>query len=229
MFRFLSEVAATTSDLEIQTSKRTVQVNFAEIKERAIKIFTKGFALAWAVKFALEGLKLKPGDFVIYKGSKMTAEDFTAKISDQSTNPGYVKTESGGIGKISDKSVLSVKRLVRAFAADITFLLKNGLKQDSDIVKVGALVGLSSEYSFIDSVYGCDDATVKTIALPYLMFCAKFDMIIDSAYSSGWVETISKSKKQSHFETAVSYLKWRGFNVSKTQVDDILASVKAAA
>ena len=184
MFRYLSEVTATTSDVDIQTSKRTVQVNFTEIKERAIKIFGKGFALSWAVKFALEGLKLKPGDFVVYKGTKMTAADFTTKISDQTNNPGYSKTESGGIAKVSDKSVLSVKRLVRAFASDITFLLKNGLKQDSDIVKVGPIVGLAPEYSFIDSVYGCDDKVLQSIAVEYLMFCAKFDMIIDSALLS---------------------------------------------
>jgi len=208
---FNSDLSSKIPDVaDVTTSLRTTRADYKQLRTRAFAVLGD-YAIPWALKYALQGIKLKQGDFVTLKGNKQTDEDFIKKISDPKTNPGYVAKSGGGIAKVSDKSVLSVKRLVRCMASNITTLIAKGYGDGSDILLIGPKVGLDKRYSFIDSVYGMDDDTLKANAVNYVRFCAAFDEIIASAHSAGYCEG---SQKQSHAEAAKKYIAFRGFEIA---------------
>jgi len=196
---------------DFTVSLRTTRADYKQLRTKANVVLGE-FAIPWAIKFALQGIRLKQGDFVVLKGVKQTDADFTRMISDPKTNPGFVSKTGGGIAKVSDKTVISVKRLVRCMASNITVLISKGYGSDSDILKIGPKVGLEEKFSFIDSVYGMDDSVLQDNAVAYLKFCEAFDEIISQAHASGYCEG---SQKQSHAEAARKYITFRGFDLAK--------------
>jgi len=189
---------------EIETSVRTTRVDLPQIKASANQILGNGFALAWACKFALNGMKLKDGDWVSYKATKMTAADYKAKISAQAN---YNAKTEGGIGKHSDKTLVSAKRLVRAFAADISFLISKGFAVSDDTESLIKASGIPKQFAFIDSWYGMTDDQIHSNWEKLVHFTQAFDKVIAQAYASGWVEG---KDKYSHYAALVNYAKWRG-------------------
>jgi hypothetical protein len=205
--KFISKVSAQESFAqEFECSDRTTRVDLAAIKDKANNVLGTGFALGWAVKFALHGLRLKEGDYIRVKGVNMTADDYTTRISAQE---GYKAKSGGGIGKHSDKSIVSAKRLVRAFASDISFLIAKGIKVSDDTKQLAADAELELKYCFIDSWYGCDDATLKKHLKGMMKMCVEFDSIIALAKSEGWMEG---HQKHSHAKEFEAYCAWRGID-----------------
>lgn len=195
---------------DFQTSIRTSRVDYVAMRAKSNAILGKT-AVPWACKCALQGIKIKDGDFVIYKGNKQTDKEFLKLISDEKLNPGYHAKKGGGIEKGADKSVLSVKRLVRAQAANISAVIARGFGADSDIIAVGKAVGLDAKYSFIDSVYGVDNTVLASIAGHYIAFCEAFDGVISEAHAAGHCEGTAK---QSHKDAALKYIAYRGLVIN---------------
>jgi len=192
---------------QFECSERTTRVDLVQIKTKANELLGTGFALAWAIKFALHGLRLKGGDYVKVKGNIMTSEDYTSKVSSQT---GYHSKKEGGIEKHSDKTLVSAKRLVRAFAADISFLITKGLKLSDETTALATKSGLDFKFCFIDSWYGCDDAELKVHASNMARMCSEFDAIIQEAKAHDWLEG---TKPHSHLKEFYSYMTWRGFAI----------------
>jgi len=209
-----TKATVTVSDFEnFEYAPRTVNVNLAEIKTKAMEIFGPKIAIAWSVKFALGGLKLKPGQYIKISGVTHTDADFTKMISDEAKNPGYAsaKKASGGIAKVSDKKVVSAKRMVRAFACDISKLIqakKVSLPEDQEARAKAC--NLPVHYAFIDSWYGMDDGTLDSNKTHIAKFCVMFDELIATAHANGWMEGAAK---HSHLQEFVNYCAWRGLSV----------------
>jgi hypothetical protein len=199
---------------DIECSARTTQVNLVEIKDSAKKLLGQGFAVAWAYKFALNGLRLKPSDFVAYKGSKMTAEEFTAKLrtkDNHCTDAQLASMGSGGFGINCDKRSVTATRLVRAYAADLSNLISKGLAVPEELASLAKEAGLDRKYAFLDAAYGMDDRTLEEIAPAFLDFCRNFDRQIAEAYDAGHIKTSGAGERHSHAKSFMAYADWRGF------------------
>jgi len=193
---------------EFTCSARTVRVDYKQIKATSNTIFGTGKALGWGCKFGLHGMKLKPDDYIKVKGEIQTAEQYTAIIKGQK---GYQEKTGGGIDKISDKSLVSAKRLVRAFASEITFLINKGLPLPEETKQLAKEANLPEKYAFLDAAYGMTDADIRSNWESLYSFAKLFDKIIDAAYKSDYV---SGSKKYSHADALVNYVQFRGITTS---------------
>lgn len=192
---------------EIECSERTTHVDLKQIRNTANTVLGSGFACAWAIKFALHGLKLKAGDFVKVKGVVQKASDYKSKISAQE---GFVEKATGGIGRDSDKTLVSAKRLVRAFAADITFLINKGMPTGGDAELLSNASELPIQFCFIDSWYGCDQETLIKHGSKMHAFARCFDKLISDAYAAGY---LTGECKHSHATDVINYMKWRGIAI----------------
>lgn len=192
-------------------SQRTTPCDLAAIKAKAIKMFGHNIALAWALKMACFGMKVKPGDFVKISGTTQTAAEFLAILTDPKKNTGYVAKDGGGLAKVSDKSAVSSKRLVRAFASDIIAILKKGIKLSDEYKALSDLAACPASIAFLYSWYGLDDDALKANSSKLYKLCLLFDEKIDFAYKLG---AVSGSQKHSHAEEFKNYLAWRNFTVT---------------
>lgn len=200
---------------EIACSARTTSVDLAGIKDSANMLLGKGFAFAWSVKFALHGLKLKAGDFVSFKGKKMVAEEFQAKIRSKENlcTEAQIKAVDGkGLGKDSNKKSVTATRLVRAFAADISNYITRGGKVPDDLSTIADAAGLPHAYSFLGSEYGLETDKLAELADGLYKFNTGFDSVIAAAYAS---DIITGSEKHSHADSFVNYCKWRGIELTE--------------
>lgn len=205
--RYISDTSIDFNALkDIYISDRTISVDLKTIKAAAIKLMgSHEIALLFATKVALRGQKIKPSDTIKFNGTMYKTSELLDRIKKQN---GY--TDNGAtLGRDSDKSLVSVARIRRAFASEIAKVIKakKVLPEDTEVLRAKN-ANLPIEYAFIDSVYGMDDETVSTNGSAYCAFCMSFDEHIAEMYKAGYCEG---TNKRSHYENAVNYLKWRGF------------------
>jgi len=213
--KFSSTVTEKYAVDDIVCSARTTSVDLAGIKDSANALLGKGKAFAWAVKFALHGLRLKAGDFVSFKGSRMEAEEFQARIrsKDNFCTEAQIKAVEGkGLGKESNKKSVTATRLVRAFAADITNYITRGGKVPDDLASIAEEADLPLPYAFLGSEYGLETDKLAELADPLYKFNVGFDSVIAIAYAN---DIITGSERHSHAESFLNYCKWRGIDISE--------------
>lgn len=214
--KFLSDFTNEFRHDEFECSARTTQVNLIEIKDLSKRLFGQGIAMAWAHKFALHGLRLKASDYVSFKGTKMTAEEFSIKLRCKEnfcTEAQLASPGDGGFGINCDKRSVTATRLVRAYAADLSNLIAKGLPVPEELASLASDAELNKKWAFLDAAYGMDDKTLREQALAFLEFCKNFDRQIADAYSAGHIKTKGKGERHSHAKSFVAYADWRGIKI----------------
>lgn len=182
-------------------SQRTKAIDYAALVQTAISILGPKFSIGWACKLNNHGQKLKPGDFVKIGSEEMTVEKFQEALATQKGWAAYQKSRSEGTQKISNKDLLTVGRLCRAFAKSTIKMIQAGKdKPEEDISALAASSGLPLHFAFLSSPYAMTDEEIKEHDAALVKFFTGFDAIISDAYSKEWVKGNTKRKHLAEYE-----------------------------
>jgi hypothetical protein len=209
--KFVTNHAVNPDDFEgFDCSLRTTPVDYTALKKKICELVGgENKATAYAVKLCLHGSKVKEGDYVKIKGEVLTFKALMELLKQQEDYKEGITSQ----GKDVNKSIVTIRRICRALAANVSYLIKKkAVKVPDDLLQFGIGTGLPDEYCFLDSCYGMDKDTLKKNASGFIKFCENFDDAINEAYSKGWIQGVSG---RSHAEAAKNYLKWRGFSVEE--------------
>lgn len=208
---------ATASKIDIsdfdnfECSLRTTAIDYPAIKKAASALFgSSQVAIGFAIKLNLHGLKIKSDDYIKIKGTVTLISELVEKMRKQ---PGYVasKASKDGADISIGKSLVTPIRLARAFASEVTVLIKGGkIAAPEDLVKFGN-GELPAHYCFLAAAYGMTNKDLKDNAVGLMTFARNFDLIIDTAVKEGWVT--NAVSKRSHETELVNYLEFRGFSL----------------
>jgi hypothetical protein len=199
---------------EFDCSARSSTVDFKQIQKSVIKVTGPDAAVALAVKFCLHGLKIKTGDYYSIGGEVYDVQETMNDIHEsqlQSKEIGAVPMtgEGRGVGKNSNKKLVSTTRISRAFAFSVSHLIKKQavpLPQELEVLGEGT--GLPIEYMFLAAPYGMDDKVLKKHAKSFLAFCENFTQAVRVAYESGNMDSAT-GRARDHAADFANYLKWR--------------------
>lgn len=207
----------TTAFEGFECSARTTTVDHAQIKRDAAKLLGGiNVALAVAVKSNLHGSRIKGGDYVQLKGgSKMLMVELMKKLEEQDGYSAGIREgiATKGVGRESDKTLVSLSRIMRAFAADVTTLISlNKVSVPDDLMSIAKGTNLPAKYCFLNSPYGMNDEELEEHMEPFFAFASNFDALIKKAYDSGYIDVskVTTSRQRSHADQFVNYLAWRG-------------------
>jgi hypothetical protein len=176
-----------------ECSQRTKAIDYSATATTALKIFGPTFAVGWAVKFNLHGQKLKPGDYVKINGKEMSVEKFQEALATQKGWSDYAKSRSAGTQKISNKDLVTVGRMCRAFARSTIKMVQAGKdKPEQDIVDLAEDCDLPVHFAFLSSPYAMSDEEILENDEALTKFFKGFDDKIESAYKAKWVNGITK-------------------------------------
>lgn len=194
-------------------SQRTKAIDYAAIVQTALAILGPKFSIGWACKLNNHGQKLKPGDFVKIGAEEMTVEKFQEALATQKGWAAYQKSRSEGTQKISNKDLLTVGRLCRAFAKSTIKMIQAGKdKPEEDISALAKTSGLPIHYAFLSSPYAMTDDEIKEHDASLVKFFTGFDAIINEAYGKEWVKGTTKRKHLAEYENLKSF---RGIEIPK--------------
>jgi hypothetical protein len=201
---------------EIKTltaTPRTKKLNYEDIRTKTVRLMDIKFAIAWAYKLNIHGEKLKDDDSVTVNGVSMTATDFLKKLSEQEGWAEYEARRKIGTQKLGSKEIVTVTRLARAFAPQVSKLIQKGIAKQSDDmlnIKKAADIELPDEFCFLNSPYGMSLETLNTHSADLMKFYVQFDIIIGKAVEKKWIEKKEGSKQRKWAEDFANYLQFRG-------------------
>lgn len=197
----------------LSATPRTKKLNYEEMRSKATKLMDIKFAIAWAYKLNIHGEKLKDDDSVTVNGVTMTAPDFLKKLSGQDGWAEYEARRKIGTQKLGSKDIVTVTRLARAFAPQVSKLIQKGIaKQSEDMlnIKKAAGIDLPDEFCFLNAPYGMATDTLNTHSTNLMKFYVEFDIIISRAIEKKWIEKKDGSKQRKWAEDFANYLQFRG-------------------
>lgn len=197
----------------LDATPRTKKLNYETIRSEAAKLMDVKFCIAWAYKLNIHGEKLKDDDSVTMNGTKMTAAEFLSKLSKQEGWSEYEARRKVGTQKLGSKDIITVTRLARAFAPQVSTLIKKGVaKQSTDMlnIKKSSGIELPDEFCFLNSPYGMTTETLNEHAEDLMKFYVEFDIIIGKAVAEKWIEKKEGSKPRKWAEDFANYLQFRG-------------------
>jgi len=196
---------------EFEVCDRSISVDYPAIKVSSVDLLDSAqIAIGVAVKCCLRGKNVKPDDYFIIKKTKYMMQVVMEKLA---TQEGYKEAaaDRNTIGKGSSKKLVSISRICRAFAPEVSSMIRdNKVKLEQEIADMAARSKLPAEYAFLDAPYGMDDATLQKHGLAVIRFAAAFDHMIAIAHAKGWVREQKGGSKRSHEEAAANYQAYRG-------------------
>jgi len=194
-----------------ECSMRTKAIDYAAIVKTAVNLMGPVMAVGWASKFNLHGQKLKPGQFIVAGGEKMTVERFSEVLSTQVGWSIYKDSRAAGTQKISNKDLVTVGRLCKAFAKSTISMIKKGFDSPEDDTKaIAEQAELPLHFAFISAPYGMSDDEIKKHDASLVKFYSGFDAVIKKAKTEGWVEG---SKVRSHLKEYTNLKSFRNIEV----------------
>lgn len=192
-------------------SMRTKAIDYSAITKTTVKLIGAKFAMGWASKFNLHGQKLKPGQFVTVGGETMVVERLQEALAKQVGWSAYKEARTAGTQKVSNKDLVTVSRICKAFAkSTINMILKGIDKPEEDSLALAESSGLPRQYAFICSPYGMTNEEIVEQDSALTKFFEGFDMIITKAKKEGWVEG---STKRSHLKEYEALKSFRGIEI----------------
>jgi hypothetical protein len=195
-----------------ECSMRTKAIDYAAIVKTSINLMGPTMSIAWASKFNLHGQKVKPGQFVAVGGEKMTVERFSEVLATQVGWAIYKESRFAGTQKISNKDLVTVGRLCKAFAKSTISMIRKGYDAPEDDTKgIAESSGLPLHFAFICSPYGMTNEEIIKYDEALEKFFNGFDSVIKTAKTEGWVEG---SKVRSHAKEYANLKSFRGIKVA---------------
>jgi len=145
-----------------ECSMRTKAIDYSAITKTTVKLIGAKFAMGWASKFNLHGQKLKPGQFVTIGQETMTVERLQEALAKQIGWGAYKEARTAGTQKVSNKDLVTVSRICKAFAkSTINMVLKGYDKPEEDSLTLAKESGLPPQFAFICSPYGMTNEEIS--------------------------------------------------------------------
>lgn len=220
--RFTTQKSLTNADdfADFSCSERTETVKLDEIRKDCINA-TKDprIPTGLAIKLCLHGQRIKTGDWFNVAGKMHDCEKVLKEILAHQMSEGIIpsipKMEKGdGIGKHSNKRMVSVTRICRAFAATVIFLIsKSKINLPPDTEHDAKEAGLPIKYAFIDAPYGMSDEELNKNKDAFRKFCMAFNSSVRNAWNSGNMDT-KTGVERDHAIEFDNYMKWRGLELN---------------
>jgi len=197
-------------------SMRTKAIDYAAITKTTVRLLGAKFAMGWASKFNLHGQKLKPGQFVTIGQETMTVERLQEALAKQIGWGAYKEARTAGTQKVSNKDLVTVSRICKAFAkSTINMVIKGFDKPEEDSLALAKESGLPPQFAFICSPYGMTNDEIVEQDAALTKFFEGFDLIITRAKKEGWVEGTTKRSHLKEYEALKSF---RGIEISDEPV-----------
>jgi len=195
-----------------ECSMRTKAIDYAAIVKTAVNLMGPIMAVGWASKFNLHGQKLKPGQYIVAGGERMTVERFSEVLSSQVGWSVYKESRAAGTQKISNKDLVTVGRLCKAFAKSTISMIKKGFDSPEDDTKaIAEQAELPLHFAFISAPYGMSDEEIVKHDAALVKFYSGFDAVIKKAKTEGWVEG---SKVRSHLKEYSNLKSFRNIEIA---------------
>lgn len=196
-----------------ECSMRTKAIDYAAITKTTVKLLGAKFAMGWASKFNLHGQKLKPGQFVTIGKETMTVERLQEALAKQVGWGAYKESRTAGTQKVSNKDLVTVSRICKAFAKSTINMIQKGFdKPEEDSLALAKDSGLPPHFAFICSPYGMTNDEIVEQDAALTKFFEGFDLIITKAKKEGWVEGTTKRSHLKEYEALKSF---RGIEIAK--------------
>jgi len=188
---------------------RTTMVDYEEMRKTCTAMFGLKYAIGLAIKLNLRGMKIKPDDYFKIGGVTVKVSDLMMKIHDQE-GYGSAAAINKTLGKASKKTLVSLSRVARSFAAETSHAIgKNFVTVEKELAELAQAAGLEIRYAFLAAPWGCDDKTLIKHMDAMHKFAQGFDALIAKAHDKGWCEG---NNPRSHAETFINYLRFRGID-----------------
>lgn len=220
--KFITQKAITNADdfNDFSCSERTERIKYEQIHKDCINACKDPkIATGLAIKLCLQGQRIKVGDWFAVAGKTYDCETTLKEMLAYQMSEGIIsampKTQAGeGIGKHSNKRMISVARICRAFAPTVIFLIsKSKLSLSAENEAQAKEAGLPLKYGFIDAPYGMDDDEVTKNRDAFRKFCVLFTKGVRMSYNSGNMDT-KTGVERDHAVEFDNYLKWRGLELN---------------
>lgn len=210
--KYVSNAEIQVNDFDdFECSERTTAIDYLQIRKSAIALLGSiEICVGCAVKLNLHGQRLKGGDYFSIKGTQYLMSDVKELLEAQD---GYkaAAAKALGVGRDSDKTLVSFSRIARAFAAEVILLIeRKKVKVDETLARHADEASLPVHFAFVNARFGMKPADMKEHSKAFIAFCGKFDELIGKAASSGWVTYNKDNKRRLHKREAESFFQFVG-------------------
>jgi hypothetical protein len=220
--KYSTKIAIADSDDfdDFSCTERGDPVDHDQIREDCIAaVESAKIATGFAIKLCLHNLRINIGDWFAVGGTTYdcheTLKNMVAYQVSEEIIAVMPKMDTGsGMGKNTNKKMITAQRVARAFAPTVIFLLsKSKIKLPADNERDAKDAGLPLQFGFIDAPYGMNDQELKTHMSAFKKYLTNFMKRVRASYNSGRMET-KTGRERNHVEEFENYVKWRGLDLS---------------
>jgi len=201
-------------------TERGDPVDYDQIRDDCIAaVDSSKIATGFAIKLCLHNLRINVGDWFTVGGKTYdcleTLKNMVAYQVTEEVIAVMPKMDTGsGMGKNTNKKMITAQRIARCFASTVVFLLsKHKIKLPADNERDATDAGLPLQFGFVDAPYGMNDKDLKTHKAAFKKYLTNFMKRVRTAYNSGQMESKS-GKERDHVQEFENYTAWRGLDLN---------------